>query len=82
MDDATADELRCASRALPGAPGALLAVRLAPTASHLAAVLRVVRALAGRRELRDDDLVHERNVDLNVEQRVRQVDRAGDVAGR
>src|SRR5437762_2407930 len=60
--------------------GALLLVRLAAAAGDLAAGLRLVRTLAGRRELRDHDLVHQRDVGLCVEDRVRQFDRTGRAA--
>ena len=49
---ATAGELRSAGRALTGAAGALLLVRLAATAADLAAALGVVRALPGGSQLR------------------------------
>ena len=68
VDRAAAGELRRAGRALTGAAGALLLVRLPATAADLAAGLGVVRALARRRELRDDDLVDQRDVGLDVEQ--------------
>jgi ribosomal protein L3 len=48
VHDATAGELRRADRALTGATGALLLVRLLAAAGDLTAVLRLVRALAGR----------------------------------
>ena len=67
VDDATAGELRCAGRALAGAAGALLLVGLAATAAHLAAGLGGVRALARSSLLGDDDLVDQRDVDLDVE---------------
>src|SRR5206468_2048478 len=82
VDHATADVLRRAGRALAGAAGALLAERLAATASHLAAGLGVVGALARRGELGDDDLVHQRDVDLDLEHLCRQLDGPDLLAGR
>src|SRR3712207_3597109 len=82
VDDATAGELRRAGRALAGAARALLAVRLLAAAGDLAAGLRLVRALARRRELRDDDLVHQRDVGRDVEDLGGQLDRAGRAAAR
>ena len=70
VDGATAGELGCARRALTGAAGALLLVGLATATANLTAGLRVVCPLARRSELRDDDLVDQRHVDLNVEHRV------------
>ena len=67
VDDATAGELRGPGRALTGAAGALLAVGLAATAADLAAGLGGVRALARGSELGHDDLVDQRDVDLDVE---------------
>ena len=77
VDDATAGELRRADRALTGAAGALLLVRLAAAAADLAAGLGVVRALPGRGQLGHDDLVDQRDVDLDVEDLGGQLDRAG-----
>src|SRR5690606_1325961 len=57
VDDATAGVLRRTDRALAGAAGALLAVRLLAAASDLATRLDVVRALTGGGELGGDDLV-------------------------
>ena len=82
VDDATAGELRRAGRALAGAAGALLLVGLAATAADLAAGLGGVGALAGGGQLGDDDLVDQRDVDLDVEDLGRQLDRAGLLAGR
>src|SRR5262249_28029670 len=73
---AAAGELGCADRALPGATGALLLVRLPATAGDLAAGLGLVRALARGRELGDHDLVHQRDVGLRVEDVGRQLDTA------
>src|SRR4029079_927856 len=67
VDDATAGELRRAGRALTGAAGALLLVGLATTTADLAATLGGVRALASSGLLGHHDLVHERDVDLDVE---------------
>ena len=77
VHDATAGELRRADRALTGATGALLLVRLLAAAGDLAAGLRLVRALAGGGELGHDDLVHQRDVRLHVEDVAGQLDRAG-----
>ena len=65
--DATARVVRRPGRALTRAAGALLAVGLGATATDLAAGLGRVRALAGGSELRDDDLVDQRHVDLDAE---------------
>src|SRR5690606_25467085 len=67
VDDATAGVLRSADRALASATGALLAVRLLATTTDFGARLDLVRALAGSGELRGDDLVDQRNVDLSAE---------------
>ncbi len=77
VHDATTGHLRRADRALTGVTRALLLEGLAAGARDLAATLGRVRALASRRELRDDDLVDERDVRLDVEQRGGQLDRAG-----
>ena len=77
VDDATAGELRRAGRALAGAAGALLLVRLAATAADLAAGLGGVRALAGGGQLGHDDLVDQRDVGLDVEDLGGQVDLDG-----
>ena len=73
----TTTPVRRADRALAGAAGALLAPRLRATAADLGPGLRAVRAGAGGRELRGDDLVHHRGVGLDAEQVVGHVDRAG-----
>ena len=64
MDDTAAGELRRTGRALTGAAGALLFVRLpAATATDLTTTFLVeCRALARRGELGDDDLVDQRDV--------------------
>ena len=67
MDNAATHELRCAGGALAGATGALLLVGLLAAAAHLAAGLGVMCALAGGGELRDDHLVDEGDVDLDIE---------------
>src|SRR5690606_41791402 len=64
---ATAGELRRAGRALAGATGALLAVRLLAAAGHHPARLGRMRALASRSALRHDHLVDERDVRRDVE---------------
>src|SRR5690606_28084052 len=81
VHDAAAGELRRTHRALPGAAGALLAVRLAAAPADLAARLRGVRALPGRRQLCHDDLVDQRHVGLDVEHLGRKLGRAGLLAG-
>ena len=50
--------------------------------AQLAAALGVVRALTGGSELRDDDLVDQRHVDLDAEDLGGQVEGAGGRAGR
>ena len=64
---ATAGELRSTDRTLAGPAGALLLVWLATATADLAAALRVVGARTSGRQLRDDDLVDQRDVHLNVE---------------
>src|ERR1700753_417732 len=59
---ATTGELRGPRRTLPGASGPLLPIRLAAAAADLAARLGRVRALAGRRPLCGDHLVHQRDI--------------------
>ncbi len=81
MHDATAGELRGAQRALPGPAGALLPVRLAPTAADLAAGAGGVGPLPGRGELRHHHLVDERHVQRHVEDLTRQVDAAALATG-
>src|SRR5690606_4634906 len=71
---AAALELRSADRALAGPAGALLPVGLLAAAADLAAGLGGVRALAARGLLGDDDLVHQRDVRLLVEDRLRELD--------
>ena len=68
VDDATAAVLGRADRALTGAAGALLLERLAAGTGDLAATLGLVRALACGGELRDDHLVDQRDVGLDVEE--------------
>src|SRR5690606_16714653 len=77
VDDSTTGELRSTGRALTGAAGPLLLVRLASTTADLAAALGVVRTLTGCSELRDDDLVDQRDVRLDVEHLGGKVGRAG-----
>src|SRR5205085_8308075 len=72
VDRATAGELRGADRALAGAAGALLAVGLDATTADLAAGLRRVRALARGGQLGHHDLVHQRDVRIDVEELTRQ----------
>ena len=66
-----------ADRALTSAAGSLLLERLAAGTGDLAAVLGLVRALARGGELRDDDLVDQRDVGLDVEELGGQLDGAG-----
>ena len=66
--DAAAGEVRRAARALAGAAGALLALRLLAAAAHLAAGLGVVRADPAARELGRDHLVEDGGVDGRGEQ--------------
>src|SRR5690606_34035481 len=82
VDDAAAGELRGAQGALAGTTGALLLPGLLAAASHLGAGLGLVRALAGRSLLGDDHLVDQGHVGLHVEDRRRQLDGAGLLAGR
>ena len=70
----TAAPLRRADRTLTGPAGALLAPRLGAAAAHLGARLGAVRAGALGRELRGDDLVHHRDVRLDAEDVVGQLD--------
>ena len=76
MHRSAAGKLRRPGRALAGTTGALLAIGLAAAASYFTPGFGVGRALTSGGQLRDDDLVHERDVDLNVEQLVGQVDGA------
>jgi hypothetical protein len=64
VDDATTGHLGGADRALTSATGSLLLERLATCTGDLAAALGLVRTLASRSALRDDDLVDERDVGL------------------
>src|SRR5690606_18433754 len=83
VHDATTGELRRTGRALTGAAGALLAVRLLAATTDLATGLRLVRALTGSGQLRDDDLVDQRNADLlDVEDLRGELDGTGLVARR
>jgi hypothetical protein len=68
VDNSTAGHLGCADRALASATGSLLLERLAAGTGNFTTAKRVVRSLASGSELRDNDLVDERNVGLNVEQ--------------
>src|SRR5699024_3811813 len=76
MRDAAALELRRADRALPSVTGPLLPVRLFATAGTHAARLRRVRALPARGQLRDNNLVQQRNAGVHVEDLVGKVDGA------
>ncbi len=76
VDDATAGHVRRADRALTGVTRALLLEGLAAGARDLTATLGRVGALASRRTLCDDDLVDQRDVRLDVEERGGQLDRA------
>ena len=77
MRHTTAAPLRRADRTLAGATGALLPPRLRAAAAHFGARLRAVRSGPLGRELRGDDLVHDRNVRLDAEDVVGQLDGAG-----
>ena len=77
VDDATTGHVRRADRALTGVTRALLLEGLAAGARDLTATLGRVGALASRRELRDDDLVDEGDVRLDVEDRGGQLHGAG-----
>src|SRR5690606_33417350 len=76
VDGATAAVLRHADRALACVTSALLLEGLGTRTRHGATSLRGVRALACRGELCDDDLVDQRNVRLDVEERGGQLDGA------
>src|SRR5699024_8886563 len=67
VDRATTGEVWGADGALACATGALLAEWLTATATDLAATLGCVRALALRCELSGNDLVHQRDGRLNIE---------------
>src|SRR5690606_413813 len=69
VHDATAGHVRRADGALTGVTRALLLEGLAACTGDLTATLGRVGALASRRELRDDDLVDQRDVRLDVEER-------------
>src|SRR5699024_1391731 len=71
--DATAGELRRTDGALPGAPGALLPVRLLATAADLTAALDLVGATARSGELCGDHLVDQWHVGDHIEDRCGQV---------
>ena len=75
-DDAAAAVVRRVRRALPGAAGALLAVRLRAAAADLAAGLGVVRAGPPAGELGGHDLVEDGGVDRGREQLVAELDAA------
>ena len=78
-DDAAATVVRRVGRALAGAAGALLAVRLAAAATDLAAGLGVVRAGPPAGQLGGHDLVEDGGIDRRGEQLVAELD-AADVA--
>src|SRR5699024_12385754 len=82
VDDAAAGELRGAQGALTGTTGALLLPGLLAAAAHLGARLGLVGALAAGRLLGDDHLVDQGHIGLHVEDRRRQLDGAGLLAGR
>ena len=77
VDDATAGELRRAGRALTGAAGALLPVRLLAATADLAAGLGRVRALPRRGELATTTWWISGMLTLDVEDLGGQFDRAG-----
>ena len=72
--------VRRPDRTLTSVAGALLAVWLGAAAAHLAAGLRAGRAGPAGGELGRDDLVHHRDVRLDAEHRVVELDRAGVLA--
>src|SRR5271154_6196992 len=76
MNDPAAGELRRTGRALAGAAGALLAIRLPAAAAGLSAGFGRMRALAGRRPLGRHHPMHQRDVGRRVEQLGRQLDGA------
>src|SRR5690606_20322869 len=73
---ATTGHVRCADRALTGVTRALLLEGLAAGTGDLTATLGRVGALACGSELRDDDLVDQRNVGLHIEDRGGKLDGA------
>ena len=77
VHDATTGHVRCADRALTGVTRALLLEGLATGTGDLATTLGRVRALAGGGALGDDDLVDQRDVRLDVEDRGGQLHGAG-----
>ena len=77
MDNATASEVRRTDGALTSVTGALLAERLLTATGNHAARLGCVRALTACSKLSDDDLVHQRDVGLNVKDLCGEVDGAG-----
>ncbi|SKV94431.1 Uncharacterised protein [Mycobacteroides abscessus subsp. abscessus] len=82
VDDATTGELRCAGRALAGASGSLLPVRLLATTGHQATRLGGVGALTACGQLSGHHLVQQRDVGWGVEQFGRQLDGAVRLAAR
>ncbi len=79
--DATTAEVRSADRALASVAGALLGVGLAAATAHFGAGLGALRAGAAGGELGRDDLVHHRDVGLDAEHVVVDLDGAGVLAG-
>ena len=80
-DGAATAVVRCAARALAGAAGALLAVRLGATAADLAAGLGVVGARPARGQLGGHDLVEHGGVDRGREELIAEVHAADGLAG-
>src|SRR3546814_12036987 len=76
VGDATAGPVRGPAGAGPGATGALLLPRLRATATHLGAGLGGLRAAALGGELRGHDLVHDRDVRLDAEHGIVELDGA------
>src|SRR5439155_26391755 len=74
---AAAGPIRRARGALAGASRSLLPPWLGAASSHFRASLGVVRARPCRRQLRHDDLMHDRYVGLDPEQLRGKVDGSG-----
>ena len=73
--------VRCPDAALPGAAGALLAVRLATATADLPTGLRVVGARPAGGELGGHDLVEHGGVDRGGEEHIAELDAADGLAG-
>src|SRR5262249_11760776 len=81
MRDAAALTMGCSHRTLAGAAGPFLAIQLACAAGDLAATARVVGAVAGVGLLANDGLVHHRDVRLDAENILGELDGPDLVAG-